>query len=279
MTSILWIILGYIFDALVYSIATLSVFVFFRQLYKSIKYPIDVILKEVVNDRTITHFTSARVKKSSDGDSIKFWSYRFNKYSALLPKDDSFEIKQRRLFDGNRLLQGYIVNNQTIVWAVDRKKFDGAVQHWDDSSVEKKKCSVEGCNSYRTVLHEATEKMYCIKHFPHPVFDSIEPYRQEHRMMFMSQDRKAAKREGFSVEKAIYMGSGLLVMIIVLVIVVAFWGDITQPQIKKQELKNQELQLIKDISTNLKPYADFLVKQQTMEEEAEHTQNLQEYKK
>ena len=244
--------------------------------YKIKKFPYIIILKEITNKRVIVHLTRARLIETNLGDDkIAFYHKRYSYYNAPIPDYKSIEMRD----NGKKFIQGYIINERQIVWGKDTAKFEGTNPTWDYESILIKDCEEGDCKEGRTNKIDGAHlcKQHFYEKYPQEVLDTVEPYTQKQRQALMLQDRKANDRRSKSLEKIAMVAIPAFGVIIILVLVFAFWGDITAPSLQAKKMKQKEIELQSELINQMERFHRTLQGVETFEQSEPINQTMVRY--
>jgi hypothetical protein len=184
------------------------------KVYISKRFPYDVTLKYIVNDRCIVKQTKARVKyRKGESEIFVFKGGIFKKLSAPIPPEKSIEI----LSSGRMYIKGYVRKNDNIVWAEDTIKWESLKSIGTDK---------DGKEIY-----------------PNSIDEKIQPITQQHRALWFDEMRKAERDKTRKLSELLLAIAPLLMVMIIFIMVIIFWKDITNPIIKAEELQKEMKEL------------------------------------
>lgn len=197
------------------SVAVLAwIIVLVYKIYINKRFPFDITLKYVINGRCLVKQTKARIMiRKNDTDLFTFKGRIFKTLKAPLPPEKAVEI----LSSGRMYLKGYVIETDNVVWAED-------TLNWLNNKIEVK--SAEGkVVGYKSIVEE------------------IQPITQQQRSNWFNEMRKAERDNKKKLSEIFLALAPLLMVLIIFVMVIIFWKDITNPIIKAEALQKEMKEL------------------------------------
>lgn len=189
----------------------------FSILYKILiakRFPYDITLKYVINGRCIVKQTKARIRyRKGETEMFIFKGGFFKNLKAPIPPEKTVEI----LGNGRMYVKGYVRKTDNVVWAEDNIQWEGINPIGKDEN---------GNDVYANTIDE-----------------KIQPITQQHRSLWFDEMRKAERDKVQRLGQILLALAPFLMIIIIFVMVLVFWKDITNPIIQAETLQKQMKEL------------------------------------
>ena len=201
--NLIWILLG---------AAVLGGGLFYFAVIKKYKHKVRV--KEICDNTTIVTDVMAREKRDKDG-SVTWYLTKFKKHFPI-PPNECIEIDTK----GRKTVVMYLTETGEGFYGKDESKLLPLPKSIIEEKDEDKK---ELLTTEWTKLHQGIK--------------SYEPYTGENRYFLINQDKKAASMRKKSWQEQLPLIAGMMSSVLVVVMLMIFWGDIAAPALEGQKLQ------------------------------------------
>lgn len=230
---------------LVLAIVLIVFFVFIRKFKHKFR------IREVINGRKIIRDEKAREVKSDDG--VIYWQLLNSRVYVEIPPSEAIDVD----FKGRKCVEAYRVETGEFVWAVDNAQMKEPPADLfskppkDVLKIEEEVVREQGLKEWRQkVLKEWQKKNNIIAAF--------QPLTTKQRLIYINQIKKAYARRTKPWQEYILPIVGIGALVILVVSLMIFWGDLAQPlldmknkQIQQDQIQQETLQIIKEIKNDI----------------------------
>jgi hypothetical protein len=220
-------------------------------LYMESKYKNKVMLKEIVNGRTI--IKTYRARYYEDSDKSAWWRLggeRRAGYKLIpLPPDEAIEITHK----AKKFVQGYRFETGEVVYIRDDWS-PRQIPVFNDipDSIQKKVDSTLDYSEKKKLL-DAWKKGEIEKwKKDNKIITPYQPVTTNQRMGYFSNIKKAESRKTNDWKQMIVPLTAISGMVIIILGLMIFWGEIAQPALQAGEITKQNLQVQNEIVNTLK---------------------------
>lgn len=195
---------------------------FYFAIIRQFKYKVRV--KELCNNRMIV--TDVKAKEHVDKEKNKTWYLQKFKKNIPIPSNDVIEIDNK----GKKLVEIYLTETGEVFYAKDVVKLKEIPEEIltikdEEERIAKKK--------------EWLEKNKNVTPY--------EPFSSDNRYFLIQQTKKAEAMRKKSLMENLPVIASIMGMVIIIVMLMIFWGDIAEPAIKGQEMQAQNLAIMERI--------------------------------
>jgi len=210
-----------VWQVIMFALGLVIVILLVYFIIRTIQYKHRIIIREVARDRKLISYDKAR--EYTDRDGITYWQFlKKRKIKIQVPPADAIEIDKK----GRKCVQIYLLET-------------GDVQFIKDGGLAKK--PPKEITEIKDISKRAKKLAEWKKE--NEVIEGFQPLPTNQRLILINQIEKAHARRKKKWQDYIMPVAGLTALIIIVVSLMIFWGDMARPLLESMDKYNQNVEI------------------------------------